>query len=49
MRNIMLCDGDCGNICFEIDLFEVGCDQRLCDNCMSIFMEGQRKAGDGRD
>ena len=35
--NVMLCDGDCGNVHYEIDLFETCYSQMLCNNCMFIF------------
>ena len=35
--NTKLCDGECGNVYYEIDLNEA-CGQDLCNNCMFSFM-----------
>ena len=34
--NTMLCDGDCGNIYYEIDLYETCYNQMMCKSCMFI-------------
>ena len=44
-RCTMLCDGECGNMHYEIDLFETCYSQMLCNDCMFIFMAEQE---DGR-
>jgi len=36
--NTMLCDGDCGNVYYEIDLNETFCKQMMCKECMFIFL-----------
>ena len=45
MRNKMMCDGDCGNIYYEIDLFETCYKQMMCNDCMFTFVADQE---DGR-
>ena len=39
--NTKLCDGDCGNIYYEIDLFETCYNQMLCNDCMYSFVAEQ--------
>ena len=39
--NTMLCDGDCGNIYYEIDLAEACYKQMLCRDCMFTFTADQ--------
>ena len=46
--NVMLCDGDCGNVHYEIDLFETCYSQMLCNDCMFTFMARQEE-NNGRD
>ena len=36
--NTMLCDGDCGNVYYEIDLNETYCKQMMCRECMFHFV-----------
>ena len=38
--NTMLCDGDCGNVYYEIDLYEA-CHKMMCKDCMFTFMAEQ--------
>ena len=38
MRNKMMCDGGCGDIYYEIDLFETCYNQMLCNDCMYRLM-----------
>ena len=35
--NTKLCDGECGNVYYEIDLNEA-CHMMLCNECMFTFM-----------
>ena len=49
MRNIMLCDGNCGEFHYEINLLETCYKQMLCDGCMSDFISGQERVEDGRN
>ena len=39
--NTMLCDGDCGNVYYEIDLYETCYKNMLCKECMFHFMASQ--------
>ena len=39
--NTKLCDGDCGNVYYVIDLFETCYSQMLCNDCMFIFIARQ--------
>ncbi len=39
--NTKLCDGDCGNVYYEIDLFEACYSQMLCNDCMYRFIADQ--------
>ena len=39
--NTMLCDGDCGNIYYEIDLYETCYKQMMCEDCMTDFINEQ--------
>ena len=39
--NTKLCDGECGNIYYEIDLNEA-CSQMLCNDCMFALMGGDK-------
>ena len=39
--NTMLCDGDCGNVYYEIDLYETCYKQMMCKDCMFTFMAEQ--------
>ena len=36
--NTMLCDGDCGNVYYEIDLNETCHKQMMCKDCMFTFV-----------
>ena len=35
---VQLCDGDCGNIYYEIDLNEASHGQMMCKECMCISL-----------
>ena len=35
---VHLCDGDCGNVYYEIDLNETCYSQMMCKECMCIFL-----------
>ena len=35
---VHLCDGDCGNVYYEIDLNETCYGQMMCNDCMCIFL-----------
>ena len=37
---VHLCDGDCGNIYYEIDLNEA-CGQMMCKDFMCIFLQDE--------
>ena len=39
--NTMLCDGDCGNVYYEIDLSETCYKQMMCKDCMFTFVAEQ--------
>ena len=43
---VHLCDGECGNIYYEIDLKETCYNQMLCDDCMFTLVGEQ---GVGRE
>ena len=38
---VHLCDGDCGNIYYEIDLNEASHGQMMCKECMCIFLQDE--------
>ena len=38
---VHLCDGDCGNIYYEIDLYSTCYEQMLCKECMYTFLSEQ--------
>ena len=40
--NKMLCDGECGNVCYEIDLYETCHKQMICKDCMFTFTAEQK-------
>ena len=35
---VHLCDGDCGNVYYDIDLNSTGDSGSLCKECMCIFL-----------
>ena len=35
---VQLCDGDCGNIYYAIDLNETCYGQEMCKECMCVFL-----------
>ena len=44
--NTMLCDGDCGNVYYEIYMNYTCYGDNLCDDCMFSFMRGQERYGE---
>ena len=38
---VHLCDGDCGNIYYEIDLNETCYSQMMCNDCMCVFLQDE--------
>jgi len=38
---VHLCDGDCGNVYYEIDLYSTCYEQMLCKECMCTFLSEQ--------
>ena len=43
MENFMLCDGDCDCVHNEKDLFKNCYNQRMCEDCIVIFMNNQEQ------
>ena len=43
MANTLMCDGGCGKIHYEIDLFEVCYKQMMCEDCMFIFVRNRER------
>ena len=43
MANTLLCDGDCGNVYYEIDLNETCYKEMMCNNCMCTFIAEQEE------
>ena len=43
MANTLMCDGDCGNVYYEIDLFETCYKQMMCRDCMFTFVANQEQ------
>ena len=43
MANTLICDGDCGNVYYEIDLFETCYKQMMCKDCMYMFVAKQEQ------
>ena len=41
MANTLMCDGGCGKVHYEIDLFEVCYKQMMCEDCISTFVVNQ--------
>ena len=39
----MQCDGDCGNIYYEIDLSETCYKQMMCQDCILMFVAKQER------
>jgi len=44
MASTLLCDGDCGNVYYEIDLIETCYKQMMCRSCMFTFTSEQEDA-----
>ena len=42
---VHLCDGDCGDVYYDIDLYSTCYENRFCKECMCIFLAEQE---DGR-
>ena len=42
---VHLCDGDCGNVYYDIDLYSTCYENSFCKECMCIFLAEQE---DGR-
>ena len=49
MANTLLCDGDCGNVYYEIDLYETCYKQMMCNDCMFSFVAEQERGKNDPD